>query len=128
MAAVTDVIWNIDQPISTALKADFYQPKPFTEAEWQEVLAPVGNFTLLYPIGPNLPPFYTHPKKEDILEVTYPSDGLPLTRRDLLESIYQFYQEELPDGGTRRYQHLGNTKMGSINHLDRRRYQLFLFK
>ncbi len=98
-----DISWNMEFPPRE--NAEFYdeedienEGRPLTLREWQRVVLPGRNFTIVY----NLTPY-----REERARILYETDGQPVTLLDLLTSIYEFYQEPLSQQEVARYKQEG---------------------
>lgn len=98
-----DVSWNMELPPRE--NAEFYDEedidnvgRPLTLREWQRVVLPGRNFSIIY----NLTPY-----REEKATILYETDGQPVTLLDLFASIYDFYQEPLSRQEAARYKQEG---------------------
>ena len=85
-----NILWSINQPYMEAkIITEQGDVRPITNQEWQQVILPGRNFTIVYPFAGY------HELDQTI---PYDAEGQPVTLLDLLATIYEFYQEPIPQG------------------------------
>ena len=87
------IMWQVTDPYE---EADLHHG--YDVIYWDSVVLPRHNFVLKYPI------FIRDPDEgyiNESQEIPYNTDGQPVTVRDLLATIYNFYQEPVNHTDTR---------------------------
>ena len=82
------IMWRVYEPIE---EADLHHG--YNEIAWDEVILPADNFIIEYLIVSLNPDDEEGAEVEKFLSIPYETDGQPVTVRDLMTTIYNFYQE-----------------------------------
>ena len=84
---LTNLGWAINQPVERAKVAvGLTDSRSIRPEEWQQVILPGRNFSIMYPFG------Y---QANYNINIPYDTEGQPITLLDLLSTIYDFYQESV---------------------------------
>jgi hypothetical protein len=94
-----NILWDLRHPPS---KAKFKSGKIPSEEEWGKIILPATNFSLIYPLDTS-PQNLEQACTMTLMTVEYLTQGKPVTLRDLLESIFSFYQEPITPLERRNY-------------------------